>query len=102
MSASSPRRRADDADLRERGDAAAHAVELAPVGIRAADRGEEDRVPLGAVARQVARVEHDGVAGAAAHEDGGDLQLLHAVFDAAERPAMRPKTAPDMSPVPSG
>ena len=48
-----PARRPDDADLRERGDAAAHAVELATVGIRRAHDLQEDRIPALAIGREI-------------------------------------------------
>ena len=51
-------RRADDADFRQRGDAAAHAVELPPVGVGRAHDGEEDRRPGVAVGGQIACAEH--------------------------------------------
>ena len=104
-------RRADDADLRQRRYAAAHAVELAPVGIGAAHGGEEDGRPKRLVLRQILGAQHDGVGRAAAHENGAQPHLFHLIRSsmalpccafAALAPAMRPNTAPDTRPVPPG
>ena len=76
------RRRRDDAGLRQGGDAAAHAVELAAVRIGAAQRRQEDRIPLRPVGWQVAGMEHDGLAGAAAHEHGGNGERCHDASEA--------------------
>src|SRR5215468_10990249 len=73
-------RGADDARLRERRDAAAEAVELAAVGIGAAEGGEEDVVALDARRGKVALVEDETAAGAAAHVDGSDACLGHSDF----------------------
>ena len=93
--------RADDACFRKRRDTATHAVELACGGVRAAHDGEKNRVPSVAIRRQILLPEDDAVAGAAAHENGAYSLLSHDSV-AALRPAMRPKTAPDTSPVPPG
>jgi hypothetical protein len=45
------RGRPDHADLRQRGDAAAHAIELTCVRVRATHSGEKDRIPLCAIGR---------------------------------------------------
>src|SRR5207302_2954780 len=71
-------RRADDTGLRERRDAAAEAVELAAVGIGAPEGSQQDGVPLRAAGGQVALVEEEGAARAAAHVDRPDLPLAHA------------------------
>ena len=74
-----PRRRVgrlDDADFRERGEPAAHPVELPAVRIGRAERGEEDRRPVRAVRRQVLAVEHQRLRRAAAHEGGGDFSAV--------------------------
>ena len=72
-----PRARAHHHHLAERGNAAAHAVELAPVRVGAAEGGEEERVPTRPLRRQVAAVEEEALAGAAPHEDGGERDLAH-------------------------
>ena len=69
--------------------------------VGAAEGGEEERVPLGALHRQVAAVEEEALAGATPHEDGGERELNHGetFLRAASRPAMRPKTAPRITEV---
>ena len=102
-----PRARAYHHHFAERGDAAAHAVELAPVRVGAAEGGEEERVPTRPLRRQVAAVEEEALAGAAPHEDGGKRDLAHRdlaqrgrfLRAAASRPAIRPKTAPRITEV---
>src|SRR5262249_4488327 len=69
----------DDARLGEGRDAAAEAVELTAVRIRAAEGGEEDVVALGARAGQVALVEDETAARAAAHVDGAYACLGHVI-----------------------
>jgi hypothetical protein len=71
------RGRADDDGLGERRDAAAEPVELAAVGIGAAERGEQDGVALGAGRRQVPGVEDQAAARAPPHVDRAHLPLLH-------------------------
>ena len=102
-----PRARAYHHHLAERGNAAAHAVELAPVRVGAAEGGEEERVPTRPLRRQVAAVEEEALAGAAPHEDGRERDLAHRdaasygrfLRAAASRPAIRPKTAPRITEV---
>ena len=67
-------RRPYDADLGQRGHAAAHAVQLPAVAVWRAHGAQEDRVPCGAVGREVAQVEDQRLAGATADE--GRLELL--------------------------
>src|SRR5690606_41689724 len=57
-------------------------VELTPVGVGAADRGQEDGFLLRPVAGQVFGPEHDRLAGTATHEDGGQPNLAHAFLRA--------------------
>src|SRR5207249_9231435 len=71
------RGRADDARLGERRDAAAEAVELAAVGIGAAERGEQDRIPLAARLGKIFGVEAETAARAASHVDGPYAALSH-------------------------
>src|SRR5262249_36895235 len=70
-------RRADDARLRQGGDAAAETVQLAAVGIGAAERGEEDEVAFDARRGKIALVEDQAAAGASAHVDRYDSCLGH-------------------------
>ena len=102
-----PRARAHHHHLAERRNAAAHAVELAPVRIGAAEGSEEERVPTRPLGRQVAAVEEEALAGAAPQEDGGKRDLAHPdpasygrfLRAAASSPAIRPKTAPRITEV---
>jgi hypothetical protein len=77
--------RADDADLGERRDAAAHAVELPPVGVGRPDRGKKDRRPVLLPRGQVAAVEDDRLRGAAAHEHRRNRPLRHRRLPCAQR-----------------
>src|SRR4030095_3736489 len=70
-------RGADDHRLGQRRDAATETVELTAAGIGGAERGEEDRIAVAPGRRQVAFVEDETAAGAAAHVDGGDPALSH-------------------------
>ena len=72
-----PRRRPDDHRLGQRGDAPAHAVELAAVGVRAAEHGEQQLAARLPVRRQVAAMKEHALAGAAAIEPCGDPNLAH-------------------------
>ena len=72
-----PRRRPDDHRLGQGGDAPAHAVELAAVGVRAAEHGEQQLAARLPVRRQVAAVKEHALAGAAAIEPCGDPNLAH-------------------------
>src|SRR5207247_11180327 len=67
----------DDARLGERRDPAAQAVELAAVGIGAAERGEQDRIPLAARLGKIFGVEAETAARAASHVDGPYAALGH-------------------------
>ena len=67
----------DDARLGEGGDASAQTVELASVGIGAAQRRQENVVALHPGGREIALVEDEAAAGAAAHVDGSDAGLGH-------------------------
>src|SRR2546430_6841312 len=67
----------DDARLRERRDPAAQAVELAAVRIGAAERGEQDRIPLAARLGKIFGVEAETAARAASHVDGPYAALGH-------------------------
>src|SRR5262249_5595242 len=69
---------ADDTHLGERGDAPAHAVELAHVRIGRADDGEEDRIPLFARG-EVASMEDHRLGRSSAHEYGRQFLLWHGV-----------------------
>src|SRR5262249_38755074 len=73
-------RRADDARLRQGRDAAAETVQLAAVGIGAAEGGEEGVVAFDARWGEIALVEDQAAAGAAAHVDGSDSCLGHVEF----------------------
>src|SRR5215468_8738442 len=73
-------RRADDARLRQGRDAAAETVQLAAVGIGAAEGGEEDVVAFNARWGEIALVEDQAAAGASAHVDGSDACLGHFEF----------------------
>src|SRR5439155_532124 len=89
------RRRADDARLGERGDAAAEPVELAAVRVGTPERREQDPVAVGTGARQVGRVEEERAAGPAAHEHGADPFLDHArARVCARRPPARRMSRP--------
>ena len=78
-----------------------------PCGVRAAEGGEEERVPTRPLGRQVAAVEEEALAGAAPQEDGGERDLAHRdaasygrfLRAAASSPAIRPKTAPRITEV---
>src|SRR5215468_2725817 len=63
---------ANDARLRQGRDAAAETVELAAIGIGAAEGGKEDVVALDARPGEIALVEDQAAAGASAHVDGAD------------------------------
>src|SRR5262249_31592887 len=71
------RGRPDDARLGERRDASAQTVELAAIRIGTAEGGQEEPITLGAGPRQIALVEDEATAGAAAHVDRRDPLLCH-------------------------
>src|SRR5262249_29842418 len=81
------RGRADDARLGQRRDAAAQPVELATVGVGAAERGQEDPIAWHAGRRKIVGAEDEAATRATAHVDGANLFLHYArAFVCASRP----------------
>jgi hypothetical protein len=70
-------RRADDHGLGQRRGAAAHAVELAAIGIGAAENGQKDALDRAAVGRQIARMKEYALARATAVEGSRNPGLAH-------------------------
>ena len=66
-----------DDDLAGARGGAAHAVGMLAVRIGAADHAQQQALALGGIGRQVVLAEEHALAGAAAHVDGGDAELLH-------------------------
>ncbi len=72
-----PARRADDADLRQRGNSTAHAVELTAVGIGRAHHLQEDRIPILGIGGQIVLPEHHRLGSAAPHEYRTKSSICH-------------------------
>ncbi len=75
-----PAWRPNDANLRERGDPAADAVELPAIGVGRAHHLQEDRIPLLPIGRQVFLAEHDRLRRATPHESCAQARVMHSVL----------------------